>query len=116
MGSVETIAATRAVVTLAFIPGIFFAVARVLPVTPTDMVSRAWRPLAAGAAMAAVVLAVQAVAPPNPWVRLFLAAGAGALAYGAAVLALWHAAGRSEGLEKRSDGTPALAQVTQGRH
>jgi O-antigen/teichoic acid export membrane protein len=99
LGGVETIAATRAAVTLACIPGIFFAVARVLPVTPLDMVFRAWRPLVAGVAMACVVPAVQAVAPSNPWLRLFLATGAGAVAYVAAVLASWHAAGRPDGLE-----------------
>jgi O-antigen/teichoic acid export membrane protein len=99
LGTVETIAATRAVVTLAFIPGICAAVARVLPVTAADMVSRAWRPVVAGAVMAGVVLAVQGISPGNAWVRLFLAAGAGAAAYAGAVLALWYAAGRPEGLE-----------------
>ena len=99
LGNVETIAATRAVVTLAFIPGICLAIARVLPVTPSDMFLRAWRPVVAGGAMAGVVLAVQAASPENPWARLFLAAGAGALAYAGAVLLLWRLAGRPEGLE-----------------
>jgi O-antigen/teichoic acid export membrane protein len=99
LGSVEAIAATRCLMTLAFIPGIFLAIARVLPVTPADMFLRLWRPLLAGVAMAAVVLAAQAVAGDNPWARLFLAAGTGALAYGAAVLLLWRLAGRPAGLE-----------------
>jgi O-antigen/teichoic acid export membrane protein len=99
LGSVETIAATRCLMTLVFIPGIFVAIARVLPVTPADMVFRLWRPLAAGVAMAAVVVAVQAVAGDNPWTRLFLAAGVGALAYGGALLLLWRLSGRPAGLE-----------------
>jgi O-antigen/teichoic acid export membrane protein len=99
LGSVETIAATRAVVTLAFIPGIFFAVARVLPVTPADMILRVWRPLAAGAAMAAVVFVVQAVAPDVPPLRLALGAGSGAVAYAAAIVLLWKLARSPEGLE-----------------
>jgi O-antigen/teichoic acid export membrane protein len=99
LGSVEAIAATRVAMTLAFIPGIFFAIARVLPVTPADMILRLWRPLAAGVAMAVVVLTVQAALGPNPWLRLFVSAGAGALAYGGAVLLLWRVAGRPAGLE-----------------
>jgi O-antigen/teichoic acid export membrane protein len=99
LGGVEAIAATRTLITLAFIPGICVAIARVLPVTLADMVSRAWRPLLAAAAMAAVVPAVQAVAPDIAWLRLFLAMLAGALAYAGTVLLLWHAAGRPAGLE-----------------
>ncbi len=99
LGGVEAVAATRVLLTLAFIPGIFIAIARVLPVTPADLLARAWRPLAAGAAMAAVVLAVQALAPPLPLLRLGLAAGSGALAYAAALLGLWRLAGRPAGLE-----------------
>lgn len=99
LGGVPAVAAARGLATLAFIPGIFLAIARVLPVTPADMVSRAWRPVAAGGAMALAVLGVQAMAPDNPWPRLFLAAGAGAMVYAGAILALWWLAGRPEGLE-----------------
>lgn len=99
LGGVETIAATRMLMTLAFIPGIALAVARVLPVTLLDMLFRLWRPLLAGAAMAAVVLAVQAASPDAPWLRLFLAVGAGAAAYLGTVALLWRLAGRPDGLE-----------------
>ena len=99
LGGVTAIAAARTLITLAFIPGICVAIARVLPVTLGDMASRIWRPLVAAMVMATVVLAAQAVSPPTPWVRLFLAMGAGGLAYLGAVLALWHAAGRPAGLE-----------------
>jgi hypothetical protein len=87
------------VVTLAFIPGICFAIARVLPVTPLDMFLRAWRPLAAGAVMAVVVLAVQAVAPDVPAARLAVSAGAGACTYAATTMLFWMLAGRPAGLE-----------------
>lgn len=99
LGGVETIAATRAAMTLAFIPGISLAIARVLPVTPADMLARAWRPILAALAMAAAVLAVQAATPDTPWLRLALAIPAGAATYAGAVLALWHAAGRPAGVE-----------------
>ena len=98
-GSVETIALTRMLMTLLFIPGIFLAIARVLPVTVADMLARLWRPALAALAMAAVVLAVQALGPQNPWARLGLGAGSGAVAYGGAVLLLWVMAGRPAGLE-----------------
>jgi hypothetical protein len=68
-------------------------------VTSADMALRAWRPVAAGVVMTGVVLAVQAAAPDNPWARLFLGAGAGAVAYIGALLALWRLAGRPGGLE-----------------
>lgn len=99
LDGVEGVAAARMLVTALFIPGICVAIARVLPVTLGDMASRAWRPFLAGLAMAAVVLPVQAAAPDIPWLRLLLAMAAGTLSYCAAVLLLWHAAGRPAGLE-----------------
>jgi O-antigen/teichoic acid export membrane protein len=99
LGSLQTIAITRAALTLAFIPGIFLAVSRVLPVTAADMVLRTWRPAAAAVVMAAVVLAVHALAPAQPWLRLPLDAGAGAVAYAGMVLLLWRLSGAPPGPE-----------------
>ena len=99
LGGVPAVAVARVLVTAAFIPGIFMVVVRVLSVAPADMVSRAWRPVVAGGAMALAVPGVQAMAPDNPWPRLLLAAGAGALVYGGTMLALWRLAGRPDGLE-----------------
>lgn len=98
-GDIATIAWVRTVVTAAFIPGIFIAIARVLPVTIGDMLARAWRPVAAGMAMIAAVLAAHAGMPPAPLARLFVDTAVGAVAYGGAVLLLWWLAGRPAGLE-----------------
>ncbi len=97
LGTVETIAITRAVMTLAFIPGVFLAISRVLPITIGDMLSRAWPPLVATLAMTAAVLAAHAVTPALPWVRLFTDAAAGAAVYGAAIVVLWVLGGRPAG-------------------
>lgn len=98
-GDIQTVALARAAVTLAFIPGVFLAIARVLPVTLADMLGRAWRPLVAGVVMAGVVSAVHALAPALPWLRLLLDAASGAAAYAGAVLLLWRLAGAPSGLE-----------------
>ena len=99
LGSVWTIALVRMLVTLAFIPGIFLALSRVLPVTPADMLARVWRPLAAAVVMAAVVCSIHAAAPAIPPLRLALEVAAGAATYTAAVLGLWRLAGAPAGLE-----------------
>ncbi len=98
-GSVWTIALTRMIVTIAFIPGVIMTVSRVLPVTPADMAARLWRPLAAAAVMSGVVLLVHDAAPPIPALRLMLDAASGAVTYAAVVLGLWLVSGRPEGLE-----------------
>jgi O-antigen/teichoic acid export membrane protein len=99
LGSLETVALTRAGMTFAFIPGIFLAVSRVLPVTAADMVLRIWRPAVAAAVMAGVVFSVHALAPALPWLRLPLDAAAGAAAYVGTVLVLWRLSGAPPGLE-----------------
>jgi len=99
LGDVRIIALARVAVTALFIPGIFAAVARVLPVTVPDMLHRAWRPALAGVAMTAAVMAVHGVVPENPWARLPLDAASGAAAYLGALLLLWRLAGAPAGLE-----------------
>ena len=98
-GSVESIAWERTAVTGLFIPGMFLALTRVLPVTLADLAARGWRPLAAAVPMALLVPAVQAAAPDSAWLRLVLAIAAGALAYLGSLLLCWRLAGRPEGLE-----------------
>ncbi len=98
-GDILTVAWARAVVTLLFIPGILLALGRVMHATPADMLARAWRPLAAGLVMAAAVGLVHQAAPPVPLLRLPLDAASGAVAYTAAILLLWRAAGAPAGLE-----------------
>ena len=98
-GGIETIAWARVAVTLVFIPGIFFTIARVLPVSLGDIMERTWRPLIAGAAMAAAVMAAHAALPAIPPLRLLGDAATGAASYTAGLLLLWWLAGRPPGLE-----------------
>jgi O-antigen/teichoic acid export membrane protein len=98
-GDMISVAVARTVITLVFIPGIFLQLSRVLPVTVEDMLGRLGRPLASGAIMAAVVLAVHGAMPPVPWLRLLADSFVGAVAYTTSVPALWLLAGRPAGLE-----------------
>jgi len=99
IGDATTIATARTLITLIFIPGIFLTIARVLPVTPGDMLDRIWRPLAAGLAMAGAVLAAHAAAPDIAPLRLLTDAATGAVSFGGMLLLLWWAAGRPTGVE-----------------
>jgi lipopolysaccharide exporter len=98
-GDIMAIAYARVAITLVFIPGIFLTLARVLPITLGDMLARIWRPLAAGAVMAACVLAVHATAPGIPVLRLAIDMATGAAAYIGATLLLWRLAGLPAGPE-----------------
>ncbi len=99
LGDVQTVALARTAVTGLFIPGMFLALTRVLPVTLGDLAARGWRPVAAGVPMALLVPLAQHAAPDSPLLRLVLAMAAGAAAYGGTLLLLWRLAGRPEGLE-----------------
>jgi polysaccharide pyruvyl transferase WcaK-like protein len=100
LGSVETIAATRTVVTFLFIPGVFFALARILPLRISDLLHRLWRPVLAAAVMAAMVELCHPLFPDLPPLRLFLDAGLGAMTFAATLLVLWRIAGRPGGPEQ----------------
>jgi O-antigen/teichoic acid export membrane protein len=64
-----------------------------------DMVRNVYRPLLGALAMAGVIHVVEPWAPAMPSLHLILLIGVGALAYTAAVLAAWTAAGRPQGAE-----------------
>jgi len=100
LGSVETIAATRTLVTLLFIPGVFLALSRILPLRVGDLASRLWRPMVAAALMAAAVELCHPLFPVLPPLRLFLDAGLGASAFIVGLLLLWWMAGRPKGPER----------------
>ena len=100
LGSVETIAATRTVVTFLFIPGVFFALARIVPVRPGDLLRRLWRPVAAACGMAAMIVVCHPLFPDVPPLRLVLDAGLGAVSYVGVLLMLWSMAGRPGGPEQ----------------
>jgi lipopolysaccharide exporter len=99
LGDVMTIACARLVVTAVFVPGVFFALRRILRITFTDLFSRLWRPVIAGIAMAACVLAVHARAPDLPSLRLAIDIATGAAIYPAVIVTLWFCAGSPHGVE-----------------
>ncbi|OAN51545.1 oligosaccharide flippase family protein [Magnetospirillum moscoviense] len=99
LGSVETVAATRTMVTLAFIPGVFVALSRIVPLRPGDWLIRLWRPALSAVAMAAAVRWVHPHFPDLAPVRLIFDIGLGASTYAASLLLLWWLAGRPPGPE-----------------
>ncbi len=113
--SVEAIAIARAAVAGAMVPAIFVLVTRIGPVDGAQVRAVLWRPLAAAAAMALAVLAVQggiadpAAAAPlvvapggvfEPAARLARDAAVGAAAFTTTLFALWALAGRPDGAER----------------
>jgi lipopolysaccharide exporter len=100
LGSVETIAATRTLVTLAFVPGVYFALARIMPLRPVDVLTRLWRPVLSALVMAGTVTLLHPHLPALPPLRLVVEVGAGAVTYAASLLALWWLAGGPPGPER----------------
>lgn len=103
LGSMETIAWARTVLSLLFVPGVFFALSRVVPVGPMDILGRLWRPVIASAIMAGVVTLLHPAHPliaTMPVLRLGFDALVGAVSFAAAMVALWRLSGRPEGPEK----------------
>jgi len=99
VGDVLTVAYARLLVTTVFLPGAFFAVSRVLPITPTDLFGRLWRPIVAGIAMAICVLAVHTEVLEIPGLRLAIDVATGIVVYSAVIILLWALARRPYGAE-----------------
>ena len=95
----QAIVMTRFFVTLAVSPTMFYALSRVLDVPMRDFAIALWRPMAAGAVMAAAVLMLNAGLPFRGPPRLFLDIALGASTYGAALMLLWVLNGRPAGPE-----------------
>ena len=99
LGDAMIIAYARLLVTLAFIPGIFLALSRILPITLGDLIARLWRPAIAGFVMAICVLAVHAREPEIPIMRLAIDIAIGAVVYPGTILLLWALIGCPRGPE-----------------
>lgn len=93
-----TVAAARTLTGVVFFAVLCTAATRIAPVTLADFARVLWRPVMAGATMAATVLAVQE--DTAPVLGLIRDCAVGALAYTMALLALWAAAGRPDGPER----------------
>jgi O-antigen/teichoic acid export membrane protein len=96
----QAIVMTRFFVTLVVSPTMFYALSRALDVPLRDFAVALWRPMMAGAVMAAVVLALNAGLPFHGPPRLFLDIVTGAMAYGATLMVLWTRNGRPAGPER----------------
>jgi lipopolysaccharide exporter len=96
----EAIVIARFLVTLAVSPTIFYVLSRVLEVPMRDFAIALWRPMTAGAVMAAAVLALNVELTFRGGLRLLLDMIMGAGIYGATLMALWAVSGRPPGLER----------------
>jgi O-antigen/teichoic acid export membrane protein len=96
----QGVAAARALAALLFTPVMFYSVMRVIPVTAGEIGARLWRPAGAAVAMAAVVQLSGTAELASLPLRLLCNVGLGAVAFAAALVALWLAAGRPEGAER----------------
>jgi O-antigen/teichoic acid export membrane protein len=97
---VKAVIIGRFLVTLLITPTLFYALSKALDVPMRSFAATLWRPLAAGLAMAAVVLAINALIDFTGPIRLALDMAAGGATFGAAVMFLWFATGRPEGPER----------------
>ena len=73
---------------------------RITGLAPLTLARSLLRPLLAALAMAAMVLAIQQIAPPHPLPRLLLTIPAGAATFAATLFALWTLAGRPDSVER----------------
>ncbi len=98
--TLEAVAIARFVMSLIVSPTIFVVMGSVLDIPMRDFVKAMWRPMAASAVMAAAVLMLNANIPFSGPARMSLDVGIGSIAYIAALMSLWAAAGRPPGLER----------------
>ncbi|MFO1056639.1 MAG: lipopolysaccharide biosynthesis protein [Dongiaceae bacterium] len=95
----EGIAAARLVYMLLLVPILFRALQCAFPVGPGEILARTWRAVAAAAIMALVVRALHGGPAMPAALRLVADIAAGALAFPAALIALWSVSGRPPGVE-----------------
>jgi hypothetical protein len=97
--SLIDVAIVRLIAFALFLPGLYYAVGRLVGVSAADYVRCLWRPFAASAVMAAAVFGLNAVLPFPGAVRLFVDVAAGFLAYFLASTWLWMLSGRPQSPE-----------------
>ena len=93
------IAVTRFLVSVVLTPMLFVALGRALELPVKDFLVTIWRPIAAGLAMAAVVLSINAAISFMGPLRLLLDILTGAMIYAVALMFLWFVCGRPDGPE-----------------
>lgn len=95
----EAVAATRAAVSVFFIPLAMWFLARAVSIGAAEVAAVLWRPLVAALAMMGVVHVIDANTGFAAYIALPLSIAAGALTYVAALAILWAASRRPSGPE-----------------
>lgn len=98
--SILAISIARFVACSAFAAILLAVPLRLLPIGWGDLARSAWRPVAAGAAMALAVLLVRERLGPPGLIRLITLCGLGAIVYGSVLFGSWVAAGGPVGPER----------------
>jgi len=94
------IAATRLIVTLVFMPTLFFAVGTCIGVTPRDYLSALWRPLAAALVMVVAVMMTNSLEWIRGDARLAVDVLIGGATFVTSLLLLWTISGRPNSPER----------------
>ena len=96
------VAITQTAVMISMVPIWYFVLARVIPLTVSQILARLWRPILACIAMAVVVGGIRMIMPVPSALRLAVLVFAGAATYFLSQMALWMCAGRPDGVEEIS--------------
>jgi len=96
----EGVAAARAVVTILFIPALFYPLLGIIPVTTGQIVERVWRPSLAALSMAVVVNLTSSDAITVLPLRLLCNIAEGVTTFTVTLLTLWLLAGSPAGAER----------------
>ena len=94
------VAAARMIVSLLFIPVMFYSLTRVIPVTGVEILRCLWRPALATLSMVAGVQLSGTDAISVVPLRLFCNVGVGAVVFSTTLLASWLVVGRPDGAER----------------
>jgi len=95
----EGVAAARMIVTILFLPIMFYTVTHAIPVTMTEIIACLWRPALASLSMVAAVSFAGTEAINSPIARLGCNVILGSIVFLLALLFLWSVAGRPAGAE-----------------
>lgn len=97
---IVTIAETRLVMTVIFLPALYLTAGRAAGITAGDYISALWRPLLSAAIMALIVKSIDYVFLLDGMAKLAIDVLTGALSYVGSLLILWTLSGRPQTPEK----------------
>jgi O-antigen/teichoic acid export membrane protein len=97
--SIVAIAIVRLIVTVIFIPTLFFAIGRVMHITPKDYLAAMWRPATAAGVMAIAICWSNALILPG-FLRLLFDVPLGVAIFSLVSVLLWKISGKPAGPEQ----------------